>query len=222
MYELILIDNDIALKVCAYDCAQELMSLEFDKNHKLAMLRVAQYAVDRRVKRARGVQNGAVLQAQWDFLSASVQWIEPSAEEIGFAADLEEQAIKLSLELDGGESQLFAILVYRLSPLLITGDKRAIHALELIGHFLPKERVACLEQVICTFLGRIGRETLRKRICREPDVDRSLSIVFACRSQRDTNSDSSIEEGLMSYISSVQKSAPTILVRATDLSTIVS
>jgi hypothetical protein len=222
MHKLILVDNDIALKLCAYACARDLVDLGSAKDHSLAMLRVARYAIDRRVQRGRGVQDVGNLRRQWSVLSAAIDWIEPTADEIEFAAELEERALSSNVELDGGESQLFAILIYRVSPLLLTGDKRAIFALESIGHPLPIERVACLEQVIFTLLQKIGADALRKRICHEPGVDRSLSIAFVCHSQPGPASDVSIEEGLTSYVISVQRSAPTILVRTTDLSSIVS
>jgi hypothetical protein len=222
MHELILIDNDIALKLCAYACAGDLIGLDFGKDRRLAMLRVAQYTIERRVKKAKGIRNGDILREQWSVLSAPMDWVEPTADEIELAAELEEQAIRLSVELDSGESQLFAILVYRVSPLLLTGDKRAIHALESIGRSLPTERIACLEQVIFTLLQKVGVELLHTRICCEPGVDRTLSIVFACHGKRSPDSNASIEEGLTSYVISVQKSAPTMLLRTTDLSAIVS
>lgn len=222
MHELILVDNDVALKLCAYASAMNLIDLASATNHSLAMLRVAYFTIDRRVQRARRIRDAGRLRTQWTALSAAINWIEPTTEEVEFAAELEERAMNLNVELDGGESQLFAILVYRLSPLLLTGDKRAIVAIETIGQFLPAGRVACLEQVIFTVLQKIGVEVLRGRICGEPDVDRSLSIAFACHSKPDPVPVTSIEEGLTSYVASVQRSAPSIIVRTTDLSAVVS
>ncbi|WP_210258765.1 hypothetical protein [Rhizobium sp. WYCCWR 11152] len=217
-----MVDNDIALKLCAYASARDLVDLGSARDHSLTMLRVARYAIDRRVQKGRGIRDVDNLRREWSVLSAAVDWIEPTSEEIEFAAELEQRALSSNVELDGGESQLFAILIYRMSPLLLTGDKRAIVALESIGHPLPTERVACLEQVIFTLFQRIGADTLRKRICNEPAVDRSLSISFACYSRSRPTSDVSIEEGLTSYVVSLQRSAPTILIRGTDLSSVVS
>lgn len=222
MHELILVDNDVALKVCAYASATDLIDLGSATDHSLAMLRVARFAIDRRVQRPRRVRDLENLQSQWAILSAAINWIEPTTAEVEFAAELEESAMNLNVDLDGGESQLFAILVFRLSPLLLTGDKRAIVAIETIGQLLPSGRVACLEQVIFTFLQKIGADVLRERICGEPDVDRSLSIAFACHSKSNPVSASSIEEGLASYVASVQRSAPSITVRTNDLSAVIS
>ncbi|WP_158665408.1 hypothetical protein [Sinorhizobium fredii] len=217
-----MVDNDVALKVCAYASATDLIDLGSAPNHSLAMLRVARFTIDRRVQRARYVRDPEKLQSQWTILSAAINWIEPTTEEVEFAAELEESAMNLNVDLDGGESQLFAILVSRLSPLLLTGDKRAIVAIETIGQLLPAGRVACLEQVISTVLQKIGVDVLRERICSEPDVDRSLSIAFACHSNSYLVSVTSIEEGLASYVASVQRSAPSIIVPTTDLSAVVS
>ncbi len=219
MNELILVDNDVALKLCAYASAEDLIELASFKNRTLAMLPVARHTVDRRVQRARGIKDPGSLQSQWDIFSAKIDWIEPTTEEISFAAELEEQAITLSVELDGGESQLFAILVFRLSPWMLTGDKRAIVALETIGRAFPSERVACLEQVVFTLLRKLGTTALRTKICAEPNVDRALSIAFACHSKPRPVSDASIEAGLISYVDYIRKSAPLILIRGNDLST---
>lgn len=222
MSEHILVDNDVALKLCAYSCAEDLVGLFKAKQMSLAMLGVARHSIGRRVKRARNICNPSMLSQQWSLLSSRVIWIEPTDEEIAFAADLEQQALEMNVELDGGESQLFAILVNRLSPLLITGDKRAIAALEVIGQLLPYERVACLEQVFYTLLKTLGAAALQSRVCSEPSVDRTLSIAFACHSKAEPISASSIETGLMSYVGSVRKSAPLILTQANDLSAVVS
>lgn len=221
MAELVLVDNDIVLKSCAYASAAELVGLAVRHKRQLAMLRVAQYTVDRRIRRARGVQDVERLRAQWAALLPFVMSVEPTQAEIEFAAELEEQALRLSVELDGGESQLFAILVFRVSPLLLTGDKRAIAALEAIDHSLPAERVACLEQLIYTLLDIVGFNDLRTRICREPQIDRSLSISFSCHADQDTVSEPSVREGLESYIGSIRKSAPTILLRSAAILAIV-
>ncbi|RVU10597.1 hypothetical protein EOS93_14605 [Rhizobium sp. RMa-01] len=220
MAELVLLDNDIVLKSCAYGSAVDLIDLAARHNRRLAMLRVAQYAVGRRIQRARDVRDVEGLSGQWAALLPSVLSIEPTQAEIEFAAELEEQAINLSLELDAGESQLFAVLVFRASPLLLTGDKRAIAALEAIGRSLPEERVACLEQFIYSLLDIIGLTNLRTRICREPQVDRSLTISFSCHV--DKVSERSVRQGLESYISSVRKSAPTVLLKTAAISAIVS
>jgi len=222
MSEPILVDNDVALKLCAYSCAKELVDLVKSKDKSLAMLGVARYSIGRRVQRARNIYNPDALKHQWAMLSESLIWIEPTTEEIAFAAELEQQAIEMNVELDGGESQLFAILVYRLSPLLLTGDKRAIAALEMIGQAFPTEKVACLEQIVYTLLKTVGAATLQSRICCEPAVDRSICLAFGCNTKADPVSVSSIETGLMSYIGSVRASAPQILTQANDLSAIVS
>ncbi len=222
MSEPVLVDNDVALKLCAYSCTEDLVGFFKAKQMSLAMLGVARYSINRRVTRARNICNPGVLSEQWQLLSDLIIWIEPTDEEIEFAADLEQRAMEMNVELDGGESQLFAILVNRLSPLMITGDKRAIAALEIIGQLFPAERVACLEQVFYTLLKTLGAATLQFRICSEPAVDRSLSIAFACHRKTEPVSAASIEKGLMSYVGSVRRSAPLILTQANDLSTVVS
>jgi hypothetical protein len=58
----------------------------------------------------------------------NLQVIEPTESEIELAADLEKTARQLGGAFDVGEAQLFAVLLTRGSPALVTGDKRAISA----------------------------------------------------------------------------------------------
>jgi hypothetical protein len=73
--------------------------------------------------------SGMLIRRLDDFL-ASVELIEPTVEESTLAAEFESLALAAALPLDAGESQLCAVLVSRNLPLLVTGDKRAITALE--------------------------------------------------------------------------------------------
>ena len=77
------------------------------------------------------------------------------------AADLEFRAQTTGLDLDVGESQLCAVLVMRMVPMLLTGDKRAISAIEHLFDLEPRigwiaGRVYCLEQLFAQFAPRGG------------------------------------------------------------------
>lgn len=137
------------------------------------------------------------------------------------AAEFEAVAQEQNLELDGGESQLLAMLIQRKLRLLLTGDKRAIVAIERIaGDTLPGPSIACLEQVMSTLLERIGLAALRERICSEPAVDRALSTCFACRSI--VVEAILVEEGLRSYVGHLRKSSSRTLLEEDDLSVLTS
>lgn len=99
-------------------------------------------------------------------------------------------------------------------PVLLTGDKRAITAMErLLDTELRLHdlcgRVRCLEQAFLCVLDRKDSEALRSAVCTEPTVDKALTICFGCSSpttQRET-----VLEGLASYIRALRTTAPRVL-----------
>ena len=130
------------------------------------------------------------------------------------AADFELAAQRVGASLDGGESQLCAIVVQRLLPLLVTGDKRAIAAIETILDADPRlmamcGKVRCLEQVFAGSIARYGTAALRVAVCAEPQIDKALSICFSCRSQ--CVEEASIRDGLQSYINDLRQRAGRVL-----------
>jgi hypothetical protein len=131
------------------------------------------------------------------------------------AADFELAAQRAGLSFDVGESQLCAILICRLTPMLLTGDKRAIQALE---ELLDSEdrlsslcgKVRCLEQLVLDVL-RAGTnpDTLRGMICAEIDIDKTLTICFSCHSQDGPRQD--YVDGLQSYVADLRQRAIRVL-----------
>ena len=126
----------------------------------------------------------------------------------------EAAAQEKALNLDAGESQLVAILVTRCLPCMVTGDKRAIASLE---DLLDSDarlaamsgKIRCLEQLIASALVAMEGEQMRRAICAEPAVDKTLSICFSCSSA--TVDFASVVEGLESYIVDIRARAPRVL-----------
>lgn len=134
-----------------------------------------------RLVRWRSLRDRAAAQARFEDLVEHVTWIEPTGDEVRLAAELEERALRGGFELDGGESQLAAIMIVRGSPLLLTGDKRAIVALGATASGRVDGRLACLEQLLATMCAVLGPDAVRVSVCAEPSVDRAASIAFSCR-----------------------------------------
>ena len=116
--------------------------------------------------------------------------------------------------MDAGESQLCAVSITRNIPALLTGDKRAISALE---HLIDREprtatltgKVYCLEQLFTSLLSTTDIGTLKKAVCRQPIVDRALAMCFSCSTgttQRDA-----VLQGLSSYTESLRTVARRVL-----------
>jgi hypothetical protein len=120
------------------------------------------------------------------------------------------------LELDGGESQLAAMVARRGIESFETGDKRAIAGLEpMVGEIAELASlcglVRCLEQ-IAHRLAAVEDDfpSVADAICGEVDVDRSLSTCFSCYSGVRAEQ-TSVLEALRSYIEAVRQIAPNML-----------
>lgn len=213
MAEACLIDNDVLLKVSAYDLVDEF--LELFASLTLLILPTAPYVVESVIKRTGRIKDKTRAGANLRRLLAAATIIEPSGDEIQSAAELEEQAHQGRFELDGGESILFALLSNDKAEVLLTGDKRAIAALEQVSPSLPKPasvagKIASLEQVISTLIQKKLPEEIATKVCSEPDVDKAIAICFRCSSGNFESN--STMEGLASYIGDLRRAAPTLLI----------
>jgi hypothetical protein len=206
-----LIDNDVLLKGACYGLLADLLPSE---RAPIGVLGSAHFVLAKKITRLKLTCGAAnALSRLREFISRSVT-IEPTPDEIGFAADLESVALRSQLSLDTGESLLCAVLVTRLVPCLLTGDKRAIRAIEVLLEAVPQlgligGRVRCLEQLVLDCLTRGVGATLRNAICSEPGIDRTLSICFSCTSSTWTETNSF--EGIASYIEALRCEAPRVL-----------
>jgi len=208
-----LVDNDVLLKAACYRLLPGLVEPYLDAAlPAIGVLAAARFVLPKRIRRTvlRAGPEEAIRNLE-TFLSM-VGSLEPTDSEQALAAELELAAQKKAIPLDSGESQLCAILITRNIGRLLTGDKRAIAAMEQLMDSVAAlrmitGRVKCLEQIV-----KEGLKTLpglRASICSERDVDKSLSVCFSC-----TREDANVEpiiEGLTSYIEDVRKAASRVL-----------
>lgn len=207
------IDNDVLLKAACYGLLDQLICT-ISPAKDIGVLGSALFVVSAKIKKAKlNRDREIVLEALLAFMGHSAT-LEPSYEEQELAADLELIAQEVGANLDVGESQICAIVVQRVIPLIVTGDKRAIAAIEAIFDAEPRllvirGKVKCLEQVFTDSIVQYGCSTLRLAVCAEPWVDKALSICFSCKSQ--TVGDASIREGLESYVEDLRRCAGRVL-----------
>jgi hypothetical protein len=207
------LDNDIISKGACYRLLPQLTSAVCPVE-QIGVLGAARFVVTKKIKkRAINGDKTTVLEGLSEFFD-TVQELEPSSDEQQLAAGLENAAQKANLNLDAGESQLCAIIVIRVIPILLTGDKRAIESIERLIDFVPAlapicGRIRCLEQIIAELLGLHEAVGLRDAVCSEPDVDKALSICFSCSSPEVPSS--AHREALHSYIRSLKAKAPRAL-----------
>lgn len=210
MPESVLVDNDVALKVVCYSLVdQTLAGTSFD-NVPPAILGVGKFVIRSRLDRSSSIVDVDRAKAAFERLMETFSLIEPDETELAIAADLESEANRQGLELDGGESQLLAILTNRACRLLITGDKRAIRAIAVVGKAEAGKRIGCLEQLMAHLVQMAGIGAIRPRVCAEPGIDRAINICFGC-TQTTTGQDE-VMAALASYIRHLEKEAPGVLI----------
>lgn len=221
MPERVLLDNDVVFKVACYALDGETIAAATIDDIPPAMLGVGRFVVRGRLARAPNIADRARATAAFERMLAAMSLVEPDDAEMAAAADLEAEANRRDLELDGGESQLLAMLANRACKLLITGDKRAIAAMAIVAAAQAGSHVACLEQLIAHVVSAKGTAAVRPRICAEPNVDRAVTGCFACSSPAAPD-DADVAGGLASYIGHLDRSAPGVLVPGHDLSSLAA
>ena len=207
-----MIDNDVLIKCACYAMLDQIQS-DSSRHNDIGVLGAARFVVRSYLESRGQIADRKAAQSRFISFLAAAQSLEPTEDELQLASAIEEKATELGLNLDGGESQLCAIAILRPSPLVLTGDKRAIKGAESLLEDLPalaslSGRIVCLEQAVIGIVGRIGVRTARSLVCAEPSVDKSISICFECSA--DDNREFSLT-GLTSYVNDLSLQAPTLL-----------
>lgn len=206
-------DNDILLKGACYGLLSTLVAT-VSGDGPVGILGASKFVVPKKITRSRLRVDPAVAQAHFVAFLAENEVVEPSPDEQQMAAFFEAAAQQLALNLDTGESQLVAVLVSRCLPWLLTGDKRAIASVEQLLDTDARltgvtGKVKCLEQLVINALNTGDVDQIRRAICDEPYVDKTLSICFSCSSP---HADSAgVLEGLASYIADLRTKAFRVL-----------
>ncbi len=220
MRERVLLDNDVLIKMSAWQLGGPLTDCLTTASGPPAMLGVAAFVIRRKLGKI-GLQNPVAAEAAFAKLCDDLSLVEPTEEELHTAAALEEAANRADLQFDTGESQLAAILLHRGGALLATGDKRAIAALAVVARNELAGRVAPLEALLRQIAARIGMEQLRTHVCSEPTADRSAAICFACHRQEAILA-AEVEACLASYLRDLAKVAEPILISDDALSALAA
>jgi hypothetical protein len=208
------LDNDILYKGTCFGLLPALLAPYGGIHKGIGILGAAHFVVSRKIKRGNFSRGRGAVLVEFLLWTSGLTKLEPTETEQTLAAEFESLAQRAGVNLDGGESQLCAMVVERVLPVLLTGDKRAIVAAERLfdsHHRLPglSGKFRCLEQAILDILETTGPVVVRKAICSEPRVDTALSICFSCVSS-DTGLDH-ISEGLNSYVGHLRAAASRVL-----------
>jgi hypothetical protein len=208
------VDNDVVYKCACYQLLLDVVESVNADPAFLGVLGTARFVASRRLKRPGIVKDSASSLKQLAEFFERVSILEPSDAEVDLAAELEIAAQLDGLALDAGESQLCAIAIERRIPLLLTGDKRAIEALERLILSEPRleqvcGKVMCLEQILLQTLRLKEPKAIWSAVCNEQEIDKALTVAFGC--SRPELSLEAVLEGLASYINAVRQLAPRIL-----------
>jgi hypothetical protein len=208
------VDNDILFKGACYGILSDLLAAHNDGVGAIGILGAARFVIPKKIKRAKLL--GSIESAEKNLMTflAQCKILEPTIDEQMLAAEFELAGQKLGVNLDIGESQLCAIVARRIIPLLLTGDKRAIIAIEeLLSNGADLDslcgRIKCLEQIWLSALEQTDFEKMRVAVCAEPEIDKTATICFACSSQQVSADD--VVEGLHSYIKYLRLKAIRVL-----------
>jgi hypothetical protein len=209
----LLVDNDALIKCACYNLIGSLRS-QSGNQESVGILGAARFVVIRQLQRDKRIRNPQRAEEAFKQFLMSAAILEPTEVELAIAADFEEHASRIGVSLDGGESMLCAIALSRQWSLVLTGDKRAIHAMEAIQDAVVNARglqgrVICLEQAVAGIVHREGADRIRAAVCAEPDVDKAMSICFQCTNPCGLSDFYPV--GLASYIDDARAHAPNIL-----------
>lgn len=210
-----LMDNDVLHKATAYGLFASMLAIPRLNKEVYGALGTAKFVVGKKLSKRPPSRGVDVALAEFTAALGMLKEIEPTPEEVETAAYIERQAQQQNLELDTGESILCAVLLSRHLGHLLTGDKRAIKAIEALnaagqysGTF--KSKMICLEQLIYWLVNNYEVNKIRGAVCADRAVDNALTSCFSCYSPEVPN-DACIE-GLKSYIQSLKQAAPTVLI----------
>jgi hypothetical protein len=212
------VDNDVLYKAAWFGLLSELLAVVPTTPAETLILGHAKYVVTKRLERQKkkGTPNAEQVLKNLSAMLAELSAAEPSIDELALAAELENAALLAGLALDGGESLLCSMLVHRNLHSLVTGDKRAIAALEAMARNNTRltaitGKVLCIEQLFVRLLANSDPVSVKKAVCRNAHVDRALATCFSCSSPE--VGPEQWRTGLDSYIEATRNDAPTVLSR---------
>ncbi len=209
------LDNDVVLKLAYFGLLDPLLA-ELSRRGSGAVLGTAKFVIRRRIAVDGVVGHPASTLNRLDDFLAAVEQLEPDPSEVMLATRLEEFALTHQLDLDAGESLLCSILVHRSMERLVTGDKRAIRAIDALVVELSelsalRSAVACLEQLVVSLSGQLDPVELRSAVCSARATDKALASCFNCQSPE--VDPAGWLEGATSYVEHLRRDASTVLVK---------
>lgn len=210
------VDNDVLYKGAWYGLIKELLSVIPSEPEEAFVLGQSRFVVAKRIERhaKKGLHGASGALDRFLAVLADLKVIEPTPEEQLLAANLEDAAQRLGVPLDSGESLLCSVTISRGLMFLVTGDKRALAALEVVSNERDElaaicGRLLCLEQLFLRLLSVVDPAVIRRAVCENAHVDKALANCFSCSSLEIAVENAT--DGLASYIEDARRTAPRLL-----------
>src|ERR1051326_5836712 len=124
------VDNDVILKGACYGLLDQLFSSLSTDTRRMLVLGAARFVIAKRLQKKGFCSRIEEALHNLNGFMTAVSVIEPSEAEQTMAANLELLAQRRAVALDAGESQLCAVFISRGASSIVTGDKRAMEAIE--------------------------------------------------------------------------------------------
>ncbi len=189
------IDNDVLLKLASYDLLDTVLTMFKIRPKDIHVLPTAKYALlpaKDRLRRCKTEECAARLEA---FLSKTSK-LNPDGVDAG---KLDTLVAKPGI--DAGEALMLAGAASNSESFIITGDKRAIEALQL-GEGLDDVREALVGRVLSlelllSFMVEGDFAEVQTRVRNQPNVDKALTIAFGVSASASLES---VRAALDSYV----------------------
>lgn len=206
------VDNDIVIKTIRYGEIERLFPE--DDSETRGYLDAARFVVPSALRRAKA-RSSEELTADSERIFATWRALQPTDDDVAFAAELEFRAQQIGVQVDLGEAQLAAMALHDRVGRLASGDKRAIAGFERLTDQVPAltalaGRVWCFEQIVRRALSEQNVASFRESVCKDREADTAIAICVSCSSPTAPQWNS-VVQGLDSYIGAVRDTASTLL-----------
>ena len=197
---IVLSDNDIVLKLAAFDLLDAALSLLQVAPSDVFVLDTAKYVF----RKNRDKFAGKYTLAGMDRAIAFVE----NARQVTEAPDITARTALANIEkLDPGELILYLTAVAAPGSLLLTGDKNSVRALATNPVARPTfeqltQHVICLEEIIRALITTVNFQTVRASVVPVRECDKMLQSVFGSGMQA---SEAPVLETLASYIADLER-----------------
>lgn len=199
----LLVDNDVLLKLAHWqllDCVPECLGTTWAQVAVLDSLRFRTQRKDKKLFRAPAVADALASRLA---MAAPMPAPDPTVIE----------TLQGVVGIDAGEVALIGTLCACAEALWMTGDKRALRALTVPSLAVVagrvRGRVVCLEQVLWHALDTRGVQRLGECITPYRGMDTAVRCIIG---SPDIIQESSVREGLASYLRDLEHEAPCLLI----------